>query len=263
MPPRTMPDVDRPLRGRRVLITRPQDRGRGLADAVERLGGTADLRPTIAFATPADPGPSLRAARNLGSYDWVVVTSPTGARFLLDAIEGRPEDLAGTRFAAVGPGTARALAGAGIDPAVVASRANAEGLALDLVPRIAAGERVLVVRPEVARPILPDTLRDHGAVVEPVVFYRTVAAPGCAAIARALIDGGYDIVVFSSPSTLLRLLEDDGHPRDEVLAALAGTRRVAIGDVTANAMDEHGIPPHAVARAPTESGVLEAIQACL
>lgn len=99
--------------------------------------------------------------------------------------------------------------------------------------------------------------------MDPVAFYRTVSSPGCEGIAADVLDGVYDVVVFSSPSTFLRLIEGDTHAPADVVAALAATRRVAIGTVTAAALADHGIPAHAVAIAPTEDGVLDAIREAL
>ncbi len=247
---------------RRVVVTRPEGRGDGLAERLRRSGARVDLRPTIAFDAPSDRAARDRAAGRVGEYRFVVVTSPTAVGFLIEAVRaagGTPLD--GARVAAVGPGTARAFEDAGVRPAIVASRADADGLAGDLAPRIRAGDRVLVVRPESgARDVLPRALEERGARVDAVPFYRTVAAPACADLARRLVAGEYDVAVFSSPSTFARLLEGAGDAEPRVLAALRSLRTVAIGPVTASAMAARGVDPDAVAAAPTDDAVAAAVE---
>jgi uroporphyrinogen-III synthase len=89
-------------------------------------------------------------------YDWVIVTSRTGAEELRRRMRGSPR-----RVAAIGRGTAEALGGADLVPAV----STQEGL-LEALPRPAG--RVLFAGAEDARPLLADAL---GADV--VALYRT------------------------------------------------------------------------------------------
>jgi uroporphyrinogen-III synthase len=252
----------RPRRRWRVVITRPEGRGEGLAARLRRLGAQVDLRPTIAFEAPSDPGPRDRALAELDRYRFVVVTSPTAVEYLLDALRtaGLPM-IDGARVAAVGPGTATAFAAAGVRAGTVAARADGEGLAETLAPQIAAGDRVLLVRPESgARDLLPRALEACGAELDAVALYRTVAGPECAPLAADLVAGQYDVAVFSSPSTFLRLLDGAGSGRTELLDALRTLRTIAIGPVTARAMAAHGVGPDAVATSPTEDAVATAVE---
>ena len=89
----------------------------------------------------------------------------------------------------------------------MASSSHAEGLATALAERVGPGSKVLLVRPEVARPVLADRLRALGARVVATPFYRTVAGPGGDDAAAEIGEGRYDAVVFSSPSTLSSLLD--------------------------------------------------------
>jgi uroporphyrinogen-III synthase len=117
------------------------------------------------------------------------------------------------------------------------------------------------VRPEVARPVLPDALSAIGALVEAVAFYRNVPAPGVDALLEQVCTDRFDAILFSSPSSLERLLEA-GVPKPERLReALARTRLLAIGPVTAEAIRRAGFEPAGVAGEPTDEAVVRA--ACL
>jgi uroporphyrinogen-III synthase len=252
-----------PLEGRKVLVLRPEGLGRELAVRLGSLGARVDLRPAIAFEPPADPAPCREAIAALERYDRVVLTSPTGVRFFVQGVEEagwRPEGLR-TPVAAVGSGTARALRQAGIEPEVIAEDSRAEGLAAALRAHVGRGERVLLVRPERTREILAESLAAMGARVDAVAFYRTVASPESQAAALAVARGAYDAVIFTSPSTFLRLREAGGGEAFD--AGLRRARRVAIGGVTAEALSAAGFAAAAVAERPTVEAMVEAVLAAL
>jgi uroporphyrinogen-III synthase len=254
---------DRPLVGRHVLLTRPAGRGAGLAGRLEQLGARVTRRPTIALEPPRDPGPARRAVARLDVYDHVVFTSPNGVRFFLARIEEVRGQEASIEpcVAAIGPATARELEIGGRKADLVAPDPRSEGLARALERSVAPGERVLLVSPERSRPVVPDALRALGASVERVVFYRNVPAPGLAALGEEIRGNRFDVVVFSSPSTLQRLLEAGESDADALLSALGRSRPVAIGPVTARALRDAGLVPAAVADEPSDDGVARAVRA--
>ncbi|CAN5256019.1 hypothetical protein BH18ACT4_BH18ACT4_12870 [soil metagenome] len=102
----------RPLFGRRIVVTRAREQASDLAARLRELGADVVELPAIVVDEPADAGQALRAALAAvaaGHYRWLVVTSSNGARRVLAALrDGR--DLAPVKVAAIGPGTADALA---------------------------------------------------------------------------------------------------------------------------------------------------------
>ena len=136
-------------------MTRPADQAAPLSEALRAEGFEVVEQPLIA-TEPLSDEPIV-----LEGYDWVVVTSINGAHELVRRAAGQ----AG-RVAAIGPGTADALASA--------------GWAVDLVPRVHTQEglvaefpaspgRVLFVGAEGARSYLAEAL---GADFVPA--YRTL-----------------------------------------------------------------------------------------
>jgi uroporphyrinogen III methyltransferase/synthase len=252
----------RPLYGRVVLITRPAERSEKLQRKLEALGARVEARPTIALELPADLDPARRALGRLGSYDWLLFTSPTGVRFFFllgQRFLGRDPSI-GCPVAAIGPSTARAARAAGITTEVVAATNSAEGLAEALGGHVRTGQRVLLVRPEVAREVLPVALRSAGARVDAVPFYRNVAAPDIGETARDVRREVFDVVVFTSPSTAQRLLDGAAAAGIEIREALRRMKVVAIGEVTARALDQAELTVSAIARKPSDDDIVEAIQ---
>src|SRR6185295_12900881 len=102
-----------------------------------------------------------RAAGSIGDYALICLTSPNGVRLLFEALRGAGLDsraLAGATVAAIGPGTARALARGGIVADIVPERFVAESLVEALAEIEVDGKRVLVARAADARDVIPKHL---------------------------------------------------------------------------------------------------------
>jgi uroporphyrinogen III methyltransferase/synthase len=247
---------NRPLFGRRVVVTRAREQAGELVTRLQAQGAATVEVPAIEIRDPADGGAALAAAVDrLGAYDWVVLTSSNGARRLLGAVRDGGRDaraFAGARLAAIGPGTAEALAGANLAVDLVPLRFVAESL-LDALPAPGAtGGRLLLVRAAVARDVLPEGLRDKGWEVDVVEAYRTEQAPlaeeQAAAVAAA------DIVTFTSSSTVDNFLAAmRGRPIPPVVAA--------IGPITAATAREHGLAVDVEAEVHTIDGLVDALVA--
>ena len=239
----------RPLHGRTVAVTRARPQASALAARLRELGAAVVEAPAIRTRTLDDvPLPDLAA------FDLVCVTSPTGADALfarLDAAGLDARALAGRTVAAIGPGTARALAAHGIRADVVPDRAVAEGLveALDGIDV----RRALVVRAREGRDVLPDALRARGAAVELLALYETVAEPLDAETARAAAAADY--LTFTSASTVRYFLEAAG--------GLGADRpRIAsIGPATSAALRDAGLEPDLEADPHTPDGLVAALVA--
>jgi uroporphyrinogen-III synthase len=246
------------LSGKTVLVTRPGERSRGVVARLGALGASVDARPTLAVEDPRDGDAPRRAVEGASRYDWVVLTSRNGVRFFHRLWTGCHGARASLPFSivSIGPGTADEAVSLGFAVDVIASKPHSEGLAATLESIVIAGQRALVVRPEVASDRAVEALRARGVEVDAVPFYRSVPAPGVAAVAADLARGRYDAVVFTSPSSLRFLVEADP---DAVGSALARLRRVAIGPTTAAALARRGWPADSVASTPDDDGITSAV----
>jgi hydroxymethylbilane synthase len=190
----------------RVLVTRAAQQADELTSAL-RENGLDPIRVPAISVELEPPGGELDAAmRGLDTYRWVVVTSANGARAILRASERVFAALETPRWAAIGRATRAILEHEGITIDLQPARASGAALA-DELP-IEPGDRVLLVRGDLADAELPAALRARGAVVDEVVAYRTREAPeGSRALLRRAMDGGpIDAVVFTSGSTVRGLL---------------------------------------------------------
>jgi uroporphyrinogen III methyltransferase/synthase len=197
-----------------------------------------------------------KAVNDLHTYALVCLTSANGVRLLFDALAEAGLDaraLANATVAAIGPGTAGALAAHGIDADVVPERFVAEALAEALSEVPVKGRPALVARAAEARDALPEALRERGALVDVIALYETVAEspdPGAVEAAR-----GADYVTFTSSSTVRNLVAAlDGRLPERV-------RVVSIGPVTSEAAREAGLEVHVEAQRHDVDGLVESLLA--
>ncbi|HEU4739398.1 MAG TPA: uroporphyrinogen-III C-methyltransferase [Solirubrobacterales bacterium] len=244
----------RPLHGKRVVVTRARAQASGLAATLRGLGAEVVELPAIRIEPRIESEEVLKVAGALGIYELVCLTSPNGVRLLFEAMEAAGLDarvLAGVTVAAIGPGTARALAGRGVLADVVPERFVAEGLLEALEDTEVAGARVLVARAAEARDVLPDALRDRGAEVDVVALYETVREqPGEDEVEAAQ---SADYVTFTSSSTVTNLTEalGDRFPR--------GARIVSIGPITSETVRAAGLEVGVEAERHDIDGLLAAL----
>jgi uroporphyrinogen III methyltransferase/synthase len=251
-----------PLAGLSVAVTRARARSSELARRLEALGASVVQAPSIRTvplpAEPIDPTP----------YDLICLTSPVGVELLFARLDdsrhprGDARALAGARVAAIGPGTARALAEHGVLADVVPERFVAESL-VDALADVEV-QRALIARASEARDVLPDALRARGAEVDVVALYETVAEPLSERAREHAREADY--VTFTSSSTVRFFLQalrgSDGEASADDAGALSPhTRVVSIGPVTSATLREHGIDPHVEAERYDIDGLVRALLA--
>lgn len=224
----------------RILVTRPAGQAQALTERLTAIGVEPVPVPTVAILPPASFETLDAALLHLARYDWVVFTSRNGVQAFferhraLGIFNPLPISL---RWAAIGPGTAEALATYGVTSAWMPSRYLSEAVGDELPAR--TGERVLRVRADVASSAPAERLRARGVMVDEVVAYRTQEAPQEAREPlRQAWARGLDGVIFTSASTvrgLVRLAEDVG--LTEQLRTLFA---IGIGPVTAREINAAG-----------------------
>jgi uroporphyrinogen III methyltransferase/synthase len=230
----------RPLHGEVVAVTRARAQASELAARLSGLGADVVETPAIRIEPlPVEPP---------GPADLICFTSPNGVRLYFSALAGDARSLAGTRIAAIGPGTAAALGEQGVHADVVPERFVAEGLLEALAEEDLTGRRVLIARAADARDTLPDGLRERGALVEVLALYRTVAEP----LTESL--DGVTYVTFTSSSTVRYFLSAAG-------ALPHGARTASIGPVTSATLREHGLEPDVEAERHDIDGLVAALVA--
>lgn len=247
----------RPLFGKTVLVTRPEHQADDLAKRLQDLGANVLRQPAIEIAAPADWSPVDRVIGRLSEFDWLVFSSSNGVEHFFERLFELGHDaraLTSVRLAAIGPGTAAALAHFHLRTDLQPDTYRAEALAESLAPD-ARGQKFLLLRASRGREVLAEMLTASGAIVEQVVVYESRDVPTADEdIARDLAAGNVNITTVTSSAianSLVRLFGDD----------LRQTRLAAISPLTAATLTELGFPPAMVAGTYTAQGLVDAILA--
>ena len=237
---------DRPLFGRRIVVTRSREQAAELVELLEERGAEAIQSPTIRIAPPEDVAALDRACDDAGAYNWIVFTSANAVDSFMQRLLAISDvrELKGVKLCAIGPSTAQRLNRYGLRVDLTPDEARSEAVIEALKGSgTLKGTRFLLPRADIAREVLADQLRDAGAEVSEVVAYRTLLAggerDGDQDIYRMLLDRQIDAVTFTSASTVKNFARIFG---EEQAADLLNTPVVAsIGPVTAEAAQQLGI----------------------
>ncbi len=202
-------------------MTRPREQAGPLVGRLEELGHEVVECPLIRIEPLTGPV-------DVDGYEWVIVTSPNGARELVARAHG---DL--PKIAAVGPGTAEMLRELGVEPAFVPTVSSQDGLLEEFPP---PEGRVLFAAAEGARRGPVDQL---GA--DFVALYRTH-------LVRPALPPEGDLVVLASGSAARSFAELG-----------ADIPAVSIGPRTTRAAEAAGLRVAGEARTHDLDGLVSAI----
>lgn len=249
-----------PLEGKRVLVTRAAHQAGKLSDGLKTLGAVPVEVPVLEIDSPVSSAALDASLKNLPTYDWLLLTSANAIHALKK--RGRAlgislhESAAKVRVAAIGPATAAAARDEGLQITLTPESYVAESLVEALKDR-ALGQRILLVRSELARDHIPDALRAAGTQVDVVDAYRNRMPVDAPERLRAALQEGVDAATFTSSSSATHLK----HAAEiaGLLWPLAGVPAVSIGPITSGTLRELGWEPAIEANPSDIPGLIAAV----
>ncbi len=198
----------RPLRGKRIVVTRTRAQAGVLSAGLRELGGDVFELPTIRIEPPTDLLAFGELVQDAHSYDWLVFTSPNGVTAFFEMFYKLYSDarsIGNVRIAAIGPATAKRVRDFHLAVDLQPSEFVAEAIIREFQAKEGSVEnqRFLLARAEQAREVLPAQLTQMGAIVDEAVAYRTVPETEdvSGGIARFRAEGA-DLITFTSSSTV-------------------------------------------------------------
>ena len=255
----------RPLFGRRVLVTRSRHQAAELVELLEAAGAEAVEAPVLRVA-PLDDFEALDAAADaMASYDWVVFTTVNGVEGFLHRIFERGRDaraLAGPVLCAVGVGTSERLARFGIRVDVVAEGQAVDSVVVAMGGHAAiAGKRVLLPVAAGSRDTLGDALVASGADVQHAPAFRTLAAEDNPEldVYGQLLQRRLDVVTFTSAAAVRSFAALYGE--EQTADLLAHTTVATVGPAATEAVRRLGVSPAIVPAVPSIPALVDAIRA--
>jgi uroporphyrinogen III methyltransferase/synthase len=248
---------NRPLSGKRIVVTRTRKQASVLSDKLRALGAQVIEFPTIRIEPPSDLRAFAELVQDAHMYDWIVFTSANGVDAFFEIFFKLYDDareIGGARIAAIGPATAQ--------------RVKDFHLHVDLQPEEFVAEavvkafqkdgsvenlRILLVRAEKARDVLPRDLSGLGAIVDEAFAYRTVPETrDTTGARRRLANEGADLITFTSSSTVENFLALG-------LSWPKGMQIASIGPITSKTARDHGLTVDIEARRHDIEGLVQAI----
>lgn len=278
-----------PLNGIRVLVGRARHQAGNLSIELRKNGAQVIEIPFIEIRKPRSFRPLDSALKNLGSYDWLILTSVNGVEAMWQRLaklglsleldrEGHGVSRAARRnkkpaasaaqanrlrIAAIGPATKKAIEERGVAVTIVPKQYVAESVVRSLRAKV-KGKRVLLVRAKVARDVIPQELRRAGARVDVVEAYETVVPKSSRSqLQRLMKDPKHrpHVVTFTSSSTVRNFVDLLAAHRQakQRIPQLDGVLMSSIGPVTSATLREFGLPVQIKAKVFTIPGLVAAV----
>ncbi len=214
--------------------------------------------PTIRIEPPGDLRAFAELVQDAHSYDWIVFTSANGVEAFFEIFfklydDGR--EIGGARIAAIGPATAQRVRDFHLHVDLQPEEFVAEAVVREFQRQGGVENlRILLVRAEKARDVLPKELSGLGAIVDEGLAYRTVPETRDTTGARRhLLEEGADLITFTSSSTVENFLAL-GLPWPD------GMQVASIGPITSKTARDHGLKIEIEARRHDIGGLVEAIR---
>ncbi|MEG2870161.1 MAG: uroporphyrinogen-III C-methyltransferase [Clostridium sp.] len=251
---------EKPLFGKKILVTRPRKRAERMAEKLREAGAEVVELPTIETHLIPENEPLESAIKNIAAFDWLAFTSPGGVELFFEYLKEHNTDvriLSDLKIAVIGRGTSDMLKGYGIYADYMPERFYAADLGVGLAEQMKSNERLLILRAEKGSEELLIPLDKAQIRYEDVALYRTTyptESPQTLRIKHLLEEKQFDFVTFTSGSTVTGFM-NILHPSVE---ELRGFTAVCIGEQTAACVNRQGMTT-IVSSIPSMDSMVEAI----
>jgi uroporphyrinogen III methyltransferase/synthase len=249
---------NRPLFGKRIVVTRTRKQAGAFSSQLRALGGDVIELPTIRIEPPSNLREFAELVQDAHSYDWIIFTSPNGVDAFFEILFKLYDDareIGGPKIAAIGPATAQQVKDFHLHVDLQPEEFVAEALLREF-EKFGGIEnlKVLLVRAEKARDLLPRELAGMGAIVDEAYAYRTVPETrDVTGARRRFCEDGADLITFTSSSTVENFL-------DLKLPWPAGMKVASIGPITSATARERGLTVDVEAKQHDIPGLIGAIR---
>jgi uroporphyrinogen III methyltransferase/synthase len=248
---------NRPLFGKRIVVTRTRKQAGALSFDLGALGADVFELPTIRIEPPVDVRSFAELVQDSHAYDWIIFTSANGVNAFFDMFYKLYDDareIGGVRIAAIGPATAQRVKDFRLKVDLQPEEFVAESVVKAFKKECSVEHlRILLVRPEVSRDVVAMELGKLGAIVDQALAYQTVPELGDAsgAVARFKKEGA-DMITFTSSSTVENFMALK-------LTLPAGIKTASIGPITSKTMRDLGLKVDVEASKHDIPGLVKAI----
>jgi uroporphyrinogen III methyltransferase/synthase len=250
---------NRPLFGKRIVVTRGRDQASELSQKLAILGAEVLEIPAIKLAQPDDRQGIVDAMLSLNSYDWLLFTSTNGVTAFFDLFFRHfhdLRDLGGAKIAAIGPATAAKLKEMHLQVDAMPDEFVGKKVAEQLAAYGSIENcKVCLLRAQDANPDLPQALEEFGAITDDIAVYKTVAeTEDISGASEDLLEHGADWMTFTSGSTVRFTHVRFDLPK--LLQRFPAMKLASIGPETTKMIRSLGLAPTIEAKEHTADGLV-------
>jgi uroporphyrinogen III methyltransferase/synthase len=246
------------LSGKRILIAAAERTSHKICAMLEARGASVICFQSMEIREFEDKEALERVLPRLAQYAWVIFSSANGVFFFSKYLDDRGIERSVREclpVCAVGPATAKAAEEHGFRVALVPREFVAEGILAALAERPGGlesltGRRMLIPRARRARDILPQELERAGALVDVVSCYESVPGKVDERARTLILDGGLDLLVFTSSANLENFAQILG--RENAIRILSASPVAVLGPIVALTAESFHKTPEII---PAESSI--------
>jgi uroporphyrinogen III methyltransferase/synthase len=232
---------NRPLFGKRILMTRTAAQAGSFSRLIEATGAEAVSCPVIEIVPPPSYADLDAAISRLPQTDYLILTSANAVDAFFNRLNlcGKDvRDLYGVTVAVVGPKTAEALNLHGLQADLIATDFRAEGVIAQLQQQGVSGKRILYPHAELARDAITRELTAAGARVDAPIAYSSRSPNNGDELRELLQNRRIDAITFTASSTVDNFIALLGEQHIHLLATIP---LFSIGALTSETMLRHNL----------------------
>lgn len=249
---------NRPLFGRKILVTRSQQQSSSLSKLIREQGAEAVEFPLIQIMPLENYSELDHSLNSAQSYDWIIFTSVNAVEAVVERLFALGTDvrrLGDARIGAIGSKTALALTNLGLRVDYYPEAFDSTAF-VDQFPEVPSNKKFLLPGAEQAGRTISDALANAGAQVDSVAAYKNcIECSDTGQVRKLLEDNELDAITFTSSSTVKNFLSLLG-----VLPAEGRPAIACIGPVTAETARESGMPADIMAAECTIESLVDSLE---
>lgn len=244
------PTITRPLKNVSVTVTGTRKLSDKLGKMLTLSGAEVKRHDLLKVIEYHDNEVFDNAINGIDGYDYVVLTSMNGAEIFMSRLRKLKKDIrsfANVKFAVIGSGTAAVLEKYGIFADCIPNVYTTRELGILLAKTVKSDERVLILRAENGSPELTRILADNNIDFDDVKTYDIQLEKKQD---NSVVDT--DFITFASASGVNTFFDGGATISDR-------TSVVCIGEITAEALESHGVNSFKIAKTKDTDGILKTI----
>jgi len=253
-----MDHAPRPLDNIGILITRPEHQSDFLRKAILDLGGDPVIFPVLVISDTQNQTSLQNSIARLDEYDLCIFVSPNAVHRTLPLIHNKRPFPPHVKIAVVGKGSADALKTYGLEKFIMPDeRFDSEALLeLEALQHV-SGKKIAIFRGNGGRPLLGDTLKKRGAILEYVeCYYRGKPDIDATDLLAKWSQGRINAVIITSSEGLHNLFDMIGQLGQQLLKE---TPVFTAHERIAHKAREAGLEKVVQARGTGDRGIMESL----